>query len=43
VRRKAVLEAFEEFGVKVIAVGHSAVAYRRLTGRKKPVLRFVEP
>jgi hypothetical protein len=27
----------------VIAVGHPAVTYQRLTGRKKAVSRFVEP
>lgn len=27
----------------VIAVGYPAVAYRRLTGRRKPVARFIEP
>jgi nitroreductase/NAD-dependent dihydropyrimidine dehydrogenase PreA subunit len=33
----------EETVHAVIAIGHPAVAYQRLTGRKKAVSRFVEP
>lgn len=33
----------EETVHAVIAIGHPAVAYQRLTGRRRAVLRFVEP
>jgi hypothetical protein len=33
----------EETVHAVVAIGHPAVAYQRLTGRRKPVSRFVEP
>jgi nitroreductase/Pyruvate/2-oxoacid:ferredoxin oxidoreductase delta subunit len=43
-RIKALLKIPREENVHaVIAVGHPAVAYQRLTGRKKAVMRFVSP
>ncbi len=44
IRDLAVEYVLEEETVHaVIAIGHPAVTYQRLTGRKKPMSRFVEP